>query len=194
MVYLLHRIFFQEGILIFLFLCLFLSVNSASANTIYYYKDDKGVLHFTDMPNSDQYIPYMTFDKEADISKKEIVGLVRKYSKIYGVDVCLALAVLEVESNYNPQAKSKAGAQGLMQIMPETQEELGLKTPFDPEANIEAGICYLKKMLLQYSLIDYALAAYNAGPENVDKYDGIPPFEETKHYVDKIRRVYTKYK
>ncbi len=194
MVHALVQVFFKKELLIFVVVSLILPVGFASAQTIYYYKDDQGVLHFTDMPDSDKYTPYMSFDDQAKISRRGIVRLVRKYSKIYGVDANLALAVLEVESDYDPEAESNAGAQGLMQIMPETQEELGLESPFDPEANIEAGVRYLKKMLSLYSPIEYALAAYNAGPKRVDRYDGVPPFKETRNYIDKIFRVYTKYK
>jgi soluble lytic murein transglycosylase-like protein len=175
-------------------MCLCVFASSISAETIYFYKDKKGVLHFTDMPTSKKYTPYMLFDKYSKVTREKIIKLVRKYSQIYGVDVHLALAVLEVESNYDPQAESKVGAQGLMQIMPQTQKDLGLKSPFDPEANIEAGIRYLKNMLSRFSSIDCALAAYNAGPKTVNTYNGVPPYPETKQYIDRVRGVYTQLK
>ena len=98
----------------------------------------------------------------------------------------LIMAVIEVESGYESQAISSAGAEGLMQIMPETQKELGVEKPFDPEENIEAGVRYLRRMLDRFRSVELALAAYNAGPSHVEKYGGIPPFDETRRYVAKV--------
>ena len=118
--------------------------------------------------------------------RASIARYVEQYGTYYGIDPHLILAVIEVESGFNHQAVSRAGAQGLMQIMPATQQDLGLATPFDPQKNIEAGIRYLKMLMERFPDITLALAAYNAGPANVERYNGIPPFRETQDYVRKV--------
>ncbi len=169
-------------------LCLLSYAGVAWGGDIYFYKDKQGVYHFTDLPDSPRYklfFPYYSFGDKAKIR-----SLVRRYSHKYRVDYALALAVLEVESGYDPTATSSAGAQGLMQIMPSTQMELNLYSPYDPEENIEAGIRYLSRLIHRYRNIKLAIAAYNAGPGAVDKYGGIPPYRETKMYVKKVLKRY----
>jgi soluble lytic murein transglycosylase-like protein len=181
--------------LLWLCVCLGVFQEAASAEGIYYYRDEKGVLHFTDLPDSRRYKPYMLFGQAAErLDRKSILRLIRKYSRHHDMDSHLVRAVLEVESDYDPKARSQAGAEGLMQIMPETQKELGLTSPFDPAANIEAGIRYLKKMLNRFSDLETALAAYNAGPTCVSEYQGIPPYPETRRYVDKVITAYARMK
>jgi hypothetical protein len=109
---------------------------------------------------------------------------IQKYSQAYGVDENLVWAVIRRESGFNPAAVSPKGAMGLMQLMPDTAALMGVSNPFDPEQNIAGGIKYLVLCLKQFQGdIGLALAAYNAGPENVAKYQGCPPFSETIHYV-----------
>lgn len=105
---------------------------------------------------------------------------------IFGLDATLVLAVIQAESSFNATAVSSAGAEGAMQIMPRTQEELGLIDPFDPRANVYAGAQYLMEQLQRFGSVELALAAYNAGPASVERYGGIPPFPETREYVRRV--------
>lgn len=117
-----------------------------------------------------------------------IKEIVKESSRYYGVDEKLIWAVMEVESAFNPNAVSTAGACGLMQLMPATAVEMGVDDIFDPAQNIAGGTQYLRKMLDLFNWnIDLALAGYNAGPENVKKYGGIPPFPETVNYVKLVK-------
>jgi soluble lytic murein transglycosylase-like protein len=111
--------------------------------------------------------------------------IIEKFSGEQGVDAKLVRAVIEVESAYRNTARSRKGAMGLMQLMPETARQYGVKDPYDPASNIEGGVKYLKA-LLQKLPRDLALAAYNAGEGAVERFHGIPPYAETRSYVSRI--------
>lgn len=121
----------------------------------------------------------------------QMEAAIQKYSQAYGVDENLVWAVVRRESGFNPTAVSPKGAMGLMQLMPETATSVGVTEPFDVEQNIAGGIKYLVSCLKQFhGDIGLALAAYNAGPENVIKYQGCPPFAETIQYVASVMQDY----
>jgi hypothetical protein len=108
-------------------------------------------------------------------------------AEAHGVDPMLVRALIQVESGYRPRARSPRGAMGLMQLMPSTAREYNVRHPFEPKANIEAGIKHLKTLIDRFGDdVGLALAAYNAGPGAVEKFNGIPPYRETRSYVSRI--------
>lgn len=118
-------------------------------------------------------------------------GIIRQEADRHGIDRGLVKAVIHTESGFNPKALSKPGAQGLMQLMPATAQHYGVTDPFNPTQNVRAGAHHLKYLLDRYDNIELALAAYNAGEGNVEKYGGVPPFAETQDY---IKRVLSRYR
>lgn len=120
---------------------------------------------------------------------------INHYAKLHDVDPLLVQAVIEVESNFDPKAVSRNGAKGLMQINPITARHLGLNDVFDIGENIEGGVRYLRYLLERYGWnLHMALASYNAGPANIRRYNGIPPFQETRRYILRIIEVYERLK
>lgn len=108
----------------------------------------------------------------------------------YEMDADLIHAVMQAESAFHPYAVSRAGAEGLMQLMPDLSEQMGVSDAFDPRDNIMGGVRYLKRLLDYHDgNIDLALASYNAGPGNVERYGGVPPFRETRNYVKTIKQI-----
>src|ERR1700683_163061 len=131
-----------------------------------------------------------TVDRPFDLKET-----VKAASGTYHLDPDLATSVIHAESGFNVRAVSPKGAQGLMQLMPQTASQLGVRNAFDPQANVEAGTRYLRELLERYNFdLVKALAAYNAGPQRIDRYHGVPPYYETKAYVARIVRDFNKKK
>jgi soluble lytic murein transglycosylase-like protein len=175
-----------------------LAGHGAQAKGIYYMVKEDGSLCITDIPTSRKYKPYK-FERTINYIRNAVVAFKRDHRSVeevnaivsglctkYGVDKKLVMAVIDVESGFNAAAVSSAGAQGLMQIMPATGRDLDLVDPFDPSENIDAGIRYLRYLLDTFPDRRLAVAAYNAGPNAVKKYGGIPPYAETQNYVEKV--------
>ncbi|HYB97439.1 MAG TPA: lytic transglycosylase domain-containing protein [Vicinamibacterales bacterium] len=116
--------------------------------------------------------------------------IIREAAALYDMDPDLIHAVMQAESAFHPFAVSRAGAEGLMQLMPDLADEMGVRDSFDPRQNIMGGVRYLKRLLDYHDgNLDLALASYNAGPGNVERYGGVPPFRETKNYIKTIKQV-----
>ena len=168
--------------LISLLTLLLLLAVSAEA-TIYRYVDESGHLHFTDVPTDTNYSFYRNTGAQNSLGT-----LISHYANRFRLDVALVKAVIKVESDFDPQVISRKGAQGLMQLMPDTAKMVGVSDPFDPGQSIYGGTYYLRKMLDTFNNLDYALAAYNAGPSAVRRYGGIPPYDETRDYVIRVKK------
>jgi soluble lytic murein transglycosylase-like protein len=178
----------------------FITFESSHAD-IYKYVDNEGVLHLTNVPS----IPnakYVLILKEkrilfrSDIDINRFDEIITKMADKYKIDSALIKAVIKAESNFDHQAISPVGAQGLMQLMPATATQLQVEDAFHPEKNIEGGVRYLKYLLNNYrGNLTLALAAYNAGERTVAKYNNrVPPYKETKNYVRKVLSYYNSFK
>ncbi len=185
-------------------ICLFLSgvissvwIDSSCAD-IYRYEDDDGIVHFTDAPTDKRFKVFLRdLKKDRELRTKlkyastvnpaEYEQLIKNCSEKYGVSSSLVKAVIHAESGYNPNAVSSKGASGLMQLMPGTAKSLNVADRFNPKDNVEGGVKYLRFLLDTFrGDVSLALAAYNAGLGKVSKYGGIPPYNETRTYVNRV--------
>jgi soluble lytic murein transglycosylase len=168
---------------------------SAAAADIYMRIGKNGTVYFSNVPVSSGYNLYMRTERKGrDISVYGRVlykNIILKASKKYNVSPKLIEAVIKAESGFNIKAVSDKGAEGLMQLMPQTQRKLDVTNPFNPSQNIYGGTEYLKSLIAKYrGNLPLALAAYNAGSKAVKKYGGIPPYDETRNYVNEVMQYY----
>ncbi|MFK8076926.1 MAG: transglycosylase SLT domain-containing protein [Granulosicoccus sp.] len=183
----------------------------ALSDGLFKHRDKNGVVTFSDAPVVNGQVlrtSYLSFTRQPETSNP-CLGMTKKQleakghalnfeflraAEKYSVDPALLKAVARAESCFNPKAVSRAGAKGLMQLMPGTAKAMGVTNILDKKQNLIGGAQYLATMLARYSFDKkLALAAYNAGPGNVDKYNGIPPFDETHRYIDAVNDFYEDY-
>ena len=165
---------------------------------IYRYVDSQGVLHFTNVPTNAKYRIYLREKPKFDFNAGpagRFDKLISRAAEAHGIEISLLKAIIKAESGFNPKAVSKRGAMGLMQIMPENVALFRIKDPFDPRENVMAGTRYFKELYERFKgRLPLALAAYNAGPTTVERYRSIPPFPETRRYVEKVMTFYRAFK
>ena len=174
---------------------------------VYTYRQKNGVVAFSDKVPARQSYSVMEFSCFAcnphstvnwgstRLFTQEFATPIDVAARAHGVDPALVRAVIHAESGFNPNARSRKGAIGLMQLMPGTASDMGVSDPGAVQQNIQGGVKYLALLLDQYhGDVTLATAAYNAGPANVDKYRGVPPFAETQTYVKRVKLLLERYK
>ena len=186
------------NIAVLLQLCLLVLIVYPTSADIYRYEDDEGIIHFTDAPTDRRFKIFMRDlkkDKQLrtklqlsrSVNPAEYEHIISACASKYGVNASLIKAVIHAESGYNPNAVSRKGASGLMQLMPGTARSLKVSNSFDPKDNVEGGVKYLRFLLDTFhGDVSLAVAAYNAGLNKVAKYGGIPPYNETRTYVNRV--------
>lgn len=176
-------------------------------STYYKYRNAEGVLSFSDAKPQGVRYEVVRFDcyacrvnaainwETTPLFSDRYRDTIDRIAARHGVDAALVRAVIHAESAFDPQAQSRVGAQGLMQLMPQTAAELGVTRPFDIEQNIDGGVRYLARLLERYQQdVPLATAAYNAGPGAVSEFGGIPPYAETRAYVQRIQILQRRYR
>ncbi|HYL80092.1 MAG TPA: lytic transglycosylase domain-containing protein [Candidatus Acidoferrum sp.] len=160
---------------------------------VYVYVDSEGTAHFTDAPTNSEFRPMPAFGLPpgVNLARGQYAELINAIASEHSVDPGLVKAIIQAESNFDPQALSRKGAQGLMQLMPGTAGRYAVTNAYSPEENIRAGVRYLRSLHDMFpGRMHLVLAAYNAGENAVMRYDGIPPYPETREYVRRVLRFY----
>ena len=182
----------------FVALGLFLTVcdPGSSFADIFRYKDKNGKWHFTNVKSDVRYTLYIKEAREnPDAFIKKYDDIIVSAAEKFSLEPSLVKAVIKAESGFDHKAVSKKGAQGLMQLMPGTADEMAVDDPYNPEQNIFGGSRYLCKLMERYdNKLDHVLAAYNAGPEKVDQYNGVPPYKETRTFIERVMNYYNEYR
>ncbi|MBI5893867.1 MAG: lytic transglycosylase domain-containing protein [Deltaproteobacteria bacterium] len=191
--------FLCQKILLFGVLVLSIAYHPSPAFAdIYTFTDENGVIHFSNVPTSKG--KWRLKMKEGHFDSKKLSSgnydrLIYSTAIRYGLDPLLVKAVIKAESDFDVLATSHKGAMGLMQLMPETANDMGIDDAYDPVQNIEGGVKYLKKLMGTYKTnLSLAIASYNAGEKAVQKYNGIPPYKETQEYVKRVLNYLRTYK
>lgn len=178
---------------------------SHAGQPLYRYTGPDGTVHFTNVPNDRKFHRVFLTVHGLVREGARIMGsrpipanrgydrLIERAASAYDVAPALVKAVIAAESDFDPTATSHKGAQGLMQLMPETALGLGVSDPYSPRDNVLGGTRYLRELLDRYGDMSRALAAYNAGPRAVDRYRGVPPYRETQQYVSRVLHYYRGY-
>ena len=179
-------------------LCL---VPLAGYPAIYTYVDNNGISHFTNIiPHGKKFRVVISDRIKYVVSRvfnnTTYDGMIERHAQFHGIDPNLIKAVMKAESNFNPNAMSHKGAQGLMQLMPDTARLMKVDNPWDPDENIRGGTKYLKYLDDTFGgNLDLVMAAYNAGPARVKEHNmSIPPYEETRTYVQRVKSYYYSFK
>lgn len=183
------------------------AADTAPRYRVYTYRQKNGVVAFSDKVPARQSYSVMEFScfacnprstvnwNATRLFTEEYAAPIDLAARANGVDPALVRAVIHAESGFNPNARSRKGAMGLMQLMPGTASDMGVSDPLAPQQNIQGGVRYLAMLLAQYKGdVTLATAAYNAGPGAVDKYRGVPPFEETQTYVRRVKLLHERYR
>jgi len=175
---------------------------TGGAGEVYVYVDREGTMHFTNTPTDGRFkkfrpqaplgrIGHPRALSPARLSRVQLDDTISRHSRQHRIDPALLRAVIKAESDFDPQAVSRAGAMGLMQLMPHTAVRLDVRDPYDPEENVGGGARYLRYLLDRFNgNVPLALAAYNAGEHRVERNWALPPIEETRNYVTKVLRFY----
>lgn len=177
-------------------LAVVLTMGDGAWAEIYQYVDANGTISITNVPNDPRYRP---ISKElprqrSTVSEQDLRSFIDRHSRMHQLHPALIRAVIKAESDFDPMAVSRAGAVGLMQLMPETADRLEVRNPYDPHQNIAGGTRYLRQLLDRFQgNLPLALAAYNAGATTVERYQSLPPFPETRRYVRKVLQFYREF-
>ena len=199
---------FRTGCMAIALSAAFACIGLVSAD-MYKFTDENGIVHYTSVrPGDRDNVKVLSFPCYASdaschrldwakvpLNRQAYAHEIETVAEVFEMDDALIRAIIHAESAYHADALSPRGAQGLMQLMPATQKELGVVNVFDPLSNIEGGTLYLHRLLDQFDQnVELAAAAYNAGPGAVSKHGGIPPYPETREYVRRVKILYRRYR
>ena len=194
----------HQSIITWLITGVLLTANMAVMAEYYVYKHEDGTTWFSDkdLPSNEYRLiatigrPTASVSCSGSIEERaeDHMPIIKQYARLYGVSIELIKAIITVESCFDRYAVSSVGAKGLMQLMPATADSMGVYNIFNAKDNIRGGTRYFRQMLEEFEFdVELALAAYNAGPNAVKKYNGIPPYDETQKYVKKVIKYYYTY-